>query len=92
MMKRATKTSHIISYVLMLVALIHTCSDVYAPLQSMMARSFHVDVFFTQLSMALFMCSVAMSQLFYGPYSDCYGRKKTIIIGLSVMLLGSLMT
>ena len=39
--------------------------------------------------MAIYLLGVAGSQLIYGPLSEGIGRKKPLIIGLTIMLIGS---
>lgn len=43
-----------------------------------------------QMSVALFLLGLAIGQLFYGPASDRFGRRATLIFGLCVYLAASL--
>ena len=43
-----------------------------------------------QMTIAVFMIALTLTQLFWGPFSDKFGRKKTLFIGLIISMLGSL--
>jgi MFS transporter, DHA1 family, multidrug resistance protein len=42
-----------------------------------------------QYTLAVFMIGVALGQVVYGPITDKYGRKKPLLVGLSVYILGA---
>lgn len=65
-------------------------SDIYAPSISAISDSFGTEVSIVQLSMSLFMMGVAATQLVYGPISDAYGRKKPLVFGLLLVLIGNI--
>jgi Bcr/CflA subfamily drug resistance transporter len=44
-----------------------------------------------QLSLSVFMIGFSISHLIYGPISDSTGRKKPLIIGICICILGSLL-
>lgn len=44
-----------------------------------------------QLSFSAFVIGFGGAQLFYGPLSDIYGRRRVIVFGLSVAVVGSLL-
>jgi len=44
----------------------------------------------TQLTLTLYLLGFSLSQLFYGPLSDHYGRKHIILIGLTIFFVGNL--
>lgn len=64
-------------------------SDIYAPCLPAIATDFKVSINLVQWSMAIFLFGVAFTQLIYGPISEGIGRKKPMIFGLAVMLVGS---
>ncbi len=43
-----------------------------------------------QLILSTIFLGIAVGVMFYGPYSDAYGRKKAIYLGISIFVLGSL--
>jgi Bcr/CflA subfamily drug resistance transporter len=65
-------------------------SDIYTPSVPSIAHLFNVPLSTVQLSMAIFMGGYAFSQLFYGPFSEVVGRRKTLFLGLIILMLGSL--
>ena len=71
------------------VCLTQFASDIYAPSVVAIATSLQVSVNIVQLSMAVYLVGVAVSQLFYGPISEGVGRKYPLLVGLILMLVGS---
>jgi len=45
-----------------------------------------------QLTLACYLLSYGGSQFFYGPLSDAFGRKKILLIGISIFLVGTLIS
>ena len=43
-----------------------------------------------QLTLTVYIIGLAVGQLFYGPLSDCYGRRPVLLIGISLYVAGSL--
>lgn len=64
-------------------------TDIYSPCLPAIASDFHVSINLVQWSMAIFLFGVAFTQLIYGPISEGIGRKKPMVFGLAVMLVGS---
>jgi len=65
-------------------------ADLYLPSLPFIARGLHTTANLAQTSVALFMFGFCITRLFYGPLSDAIGRKKPLIIGLIICLIGSL--
>lgn len=65
-------------------------SDMYLPSLPNMARSFHISKHTAQLTITYYLLSMAVSQLFYGPCADRFGRKPVLLIGMTLGFLGSL--
>jgi MFS family permease len=83
--------SHFIFLVICMVATIPSiCSDIFVPSIPAISESFNVSVDQIQLTISTLMCSFAFSQLFYGPMSQAYGRKKLLVLGISLIALGTL--
>ncbi len=57
-----------------------------------LAHGLHAGNESVKFSLTLFLLAYGLSQLFYGPASDVYGRKKVLMIGLAIMFVGSIMT
>ncbi|WP_081948257.1 multidrug effflux MFS transporter [Helicobacter saguini] len=64
-------------------------TDMYLPALPNVAKSFAVDDFYAQLSLASFFTAFAFGQLLYGPLSDIFGRKKPLYVGLALFILSS---
>lgn len=64
-------------------------ADIYTPSLPAIAQSFNVHVSWVQYTLAVYMIGAAISQLIYGPISEGIGRKKPLIAGLCIYLVGS---
>lgn len=64
-------------------------TDMYLPALESITRDFHTTPFLTQLSIAFFFFAFASGQLFYGPLSDAFGRKKPLYIGLGLFIFAT---
>jgi len=65
-------------------------TDLYLPALPTIARDLNVSPGATQLTLAVFMLGVAIGQIAYGPITDKYGRKKPLLVGLAVYILGAM--
>ncbi len=63
--------------------------DIFTPSFPSMAIFFDTSADQIQLSMSIMMAGCAFSQLIYGPISEGIGRKKSLLIGLSLSIIGS---
>ncbi len=63
--------------------------DVFTPSFPSMAKDLNSNTDHIQLAMSIMMGGCAISQLVYGPVSEGIGRKKTLIAGLLLSILGS---
>lgn len=64
--------------------------DMFLPSMPTISDEFGAQKATLQLAVTLFIVCFAGSQLFYGPFSDRYGRRPTLIVGLTIFILGSL--
>lgn len=64
-------------------------SDIYVPSFLTMAKNLDTSLPSIQHSMSIFMLSLSITQLIYGPLSEIIGRRISIIIGLFIMVMGS---
>ncbi|TXE79628.1 multidrug effflux MFS transporter [Campylobacter peloridis] len=65
-------------------------TDMYLPALNEVQKSFQTNTFYTQLSLASFFIAFSLGQLFYGPLSDVFGRKKPLYIGLFIFISSSI--
>ncbi len=91
MQKNTTSILFIITFILLIGCLPQIASDIYAPSLPAIADYFVSPTDHVQWSMALYMGGMAISLFFYGPLSDGIGRKWPLIIGLTIMLVGTLL-
>ncbi len=67
-------------------------SDLYlSSLQSMSMELLSANYDMVQFSIPIFLSGICSSLLFFGPIAETIGRKKTIMISIYIMLLGSFM-
>lgn len=64
--------------------------DLYLPSLPAMAESLHASNFLLQLSLTVYILTLGISQLFYGPCSDRFGRRPILLIGTIIFLIGSI--
>lgn len=65
-------------------------TDLYLPALPSMTRELGGDTSDGQLTLSLFIAGMAAGQLFYGPFSDHFGRKKALYIGMAIFVVASL--
>lgn len=64
--------------------------DMYLPAFGDIQKEFQTSIGNVELSMSSFFIGMALGQLFYGPLSDKYGRKKPLIAGMILYFLATL--
>lgn len=64
--------------------------DLYLPSLPAMALTLHASQFSLQLTLGLYLLSLGVGQLLYGPASDKYGRKPALLVGMVIFLLASI--
>lgn len=83
-------SNKLLFFVIILAAcLTQFAADIYAPSLPAIAVDLHTSIHLAQWSMTIYMIGVALTLLIYGPLSDGFGRKSPMIIGLSIMVIGS---
>ena len=63
-------------------------SDIYVPSLPIMTQVLHTTPQQVKWTMALYFFGVSVSQFFYGPLSERYGRKPTLYLGIIILLIG----
>lgn len=78
--------------ILLLGSLITTCSeiDISVPSFPQIAQFFNVEEGMIQLTIAYNFLGFCIGALLYGPLSECYGRRRMMILGNGIMLAGAL--
>jgi len=63
--------------------------DLYLPAMPVMTADLMTDAEAMQLTLSVYMVGFALSQTFFGPFSDRFGRKKTILLGTTIYVVAS---
>lgn len=64
--------------------------DSYLPSLPAMSEYFAISHLEIQATLTLYLFGFGVSQLIYGPLSDIYGRKKILLLGLGIFIIGNL--
>lgn len=67
----------------------HVTAEMYVPSLPAIAQSLHATTAQIQLSLAFFMLGFSVTHLVYGPLSDKIGRKKPMVSGIGLSLIGT---
>ncbi|PWG00535.1 multidrug effflux MFS transporter [Levilactobacillus bambusae] len=63
--------------------------DLYMPALPQMTTQFHTSASLMQLSITACLVGLALGQVFWGPLSDRYGRKKMLLAGFATFAIAS---
>jgi MFS family permease len=63
--------------------------DLFIPILNPIAHQFHLSLHHTSYSITIFLLGMAISQIFFGIYSDSFGRKNALLIGLTIFLIAN---
>lgn len=97
-MKNTTTAAHgqktlgdkgLIFFVVLLSAFAPLATDIYLPALPTMAQSFSVSSVLTNMTIILFLIVFSVSMLLWGPFSDKYGRKPVLLLGLILFTAAS---
>lgn len=82
-------------YIVLLIAILllsigQFTTDIYLPSVPTIVDWFHTSNTSVQLTITLYYIGYGLSQFFYGPLSDNYGRRPVILASLSIYLLGTI--
>ncbi|MDH6532799.1 DHA1 family bicyclomycin/chloramphenicol resistance-like MFS transporter [Aurantimicrobium minutum] len=67
------------------------CIDLYLPAFPHIADALGVEVNDMGLTLTSFLLGMGIGQLFYGPVSDRFGRKRPLLVGIIVFVIASVM-
>lgn len=74
----------------LLTALEPLSIDLYLPGFIAISEAFNTTIASVQISLSTFLGGFAVGQLFWGPLADRYGRKKPILLSLTIFILASI--
>lgn len=65
-------------------------TELYVPSLPAITNALHTTEGLVQLTITVYLLAMVVSSLFYGPLSDRYGRRITVIVGLFINVIGCL--
>lgn len=80
----------LIAFLAFLSAFVPLSIDLYLPAMPRMVDFFSTTPELTNFTLSLFMLFFAISMLLWGPFTDKYGRKPVLYLGLVLYIAGSL--
>lgn len=80
----------LVMFIIFLMTLSQLAITIYLPSMPAMVKLFSTGHYAIQLSLTIYLIGYGLSQFVYGPLSDVYGRRKVIMIGLVIFLIGTL--
>jgi DHA1 family bicyclomycin/chloramphenicol resistance-like MFS transporter len=87
----ATADLHIPLWILALVTFSGTLAmHIFIPALPVAADDFGVGIGAMQMTISLYILGLALGQLVYGPVSDRFGRRSTLMVGLTLYTVASL--
>ena len=85
------KPGTLLVLMLILVIIGSFAHDSYLPSFPAISKYFHTSETTVKFTITVYLLSSSLSQLFYGPLSDQHGRRKILLIGITIFLAGSLL-
>lgn len=80
----------VVMLIAMLVALGPISTDLYLPSLPAIGVDLNAGVGEVQLTLSVFLVAFGVSQLFYGPLSDRFGRRPALLLGVALYTVGSI--
>ncbi|ROR97925.1 DHA1 family bicyclomycin/chloramphenicol resistance-like MFS transporter [Sinobacterium caligoides] len=77
-------------FILLLIVIGQASIDIYLPSLPSIMRQFAVPVQSAQMTLSAFLLGFGVSQIFYGPLSDRFGRKPILLFGMCLFLVVTL--
>ena len=74
----------------MMTAMAPLATDMYLPSLPVMQADFGISASLVQMTLTMTMLGMALGQIFAGPVSDYYGRKKPLIIGMTAFTVATI--
>ena len=81
-MKTASNHLYLIILLSVLSSVVPMGVDTYLPSIPDIAKYFDVNIHKIELSLSIYLIGLSIGQIFGGPISDKYGRKKSSLLGL----------
>lgn len=78
------------SYIILICSFGYVATDIYLPSLPHIARYFESTEAQVQLTLFSYLISFAATPMIIGPFSDAYGRRLTILMGLAITFIATL--
>lgn len=89
-MTKKAGTASLVFFIVFLTILGQAGIDLYLPSMPVMKASLHMSETLIQWTISTYLVGYGISQLFYGPLSDYFGRKPILFFGLSLYFFASI--
>jgi DHA1 family bicyclomycin/chloramphenicol resistance-like MFS transporter len=76
------------AFIIAAIALVEMATDMYLPNLPMVLEEFGVEEALLQITLSINLLGLATAGLIAGPLSDAIGRRKTLLCGLGLFLIG----
>ncbi|MAR78765.1 MAG: hypothetical protein CMM18_00885 [Rhodospirillaceae bacterium] len=84
-----SNTVSIIFFSSLLMAISPFATDTYVPSLPTISKTLDSPASTVQMTLSVYLFAFAIGQLFWGPLADSIGRKKTILVGIIIFLIGT---
>lgn len=88
-MTNDSQNNNLLTLIILLVAIAQCGLALYLPSLPAITYTFHTTSSYVQLTVFFYVMGISLSQWFYGPLSDYYGRKQITLWGLLLFIIGT---
>lgn len=74
---------------ILIIAAAEMATAIYTPCLPLVAKHFNVSESLVQWTISINLLGLALSGPIYGPFSDCFGRRVILRVGMGLFLVGS---
>ena len=86
--KNTSRFNSMIFFICIMTTLSQAGLVLYTPAFSTMSNIFHVSATSIKFTLTAYLLGFGLSQLFYGPLSDRYGRRKILLVAMLIFCIG----
>lgn len=76
---------------LILICFASVCAVLFTPALPSIADHFHVNVSTAQLTVMVYLLGYTIGQLLYSPFANRFGRRTTLMLGIGLEIVSSLL-
>jgi len=82
--------SFFILFVCLIACVPQFCADIYTPSVITISQEMGIDISLSQFSISIYLIGLTITLIPFGIAADAYGRKAPMLIGTSLLLIGSI--